>query len=54
MAKSTVEKLNRYLSQFPASHGIDDITADMNIVYEIAERVEKRRVYFHIFYDVSI
>jgi hypothetical protein len=54
MAKSTVEKLNRYLSQFPTSHGIDDITADMNIIYEIAERVEKRRVYFHIFYDVNM
>jgi hypothetical protein len=49
-----IEKLNRYLSNFPASHGIDDITANMNIIYEIAERVEKRRVYFHIFYDVNM
>jgi hypothetical protein len=53
-AKSMIEKLNRYLSHFPASHGIDDITANMNIIYEIAERVEKRRVYFHIFYDVNM
>jgi hypothetical protein len=49
-----IEKLNRYLSNFPASHGIDDITANMNIIYEITERVEKRRVYFHIFYDVNM
>jgi hypothetical protein len=54
MAKSIIEKLKRYLSNFPASHGIDDITANMNIIYEIAERVEKRRVYFHIFYDVNM
>jgi hypothetical protein len=53
-AKSIVEKLKRYLSNFPASHGIGDITASMEIVYEIAERVEKRRVYFHIFYNVNM
>jgi hypothetical protein len=53
-AKSMVEKLDRYLSNFPASHGIGDITASMEIIYEIAERVEKRRVYFHIFYDVTM
>jgi hypothetical protein len=54
MVKSTIEKLKKYLSQFPASHGIDDITANMDIIHEIAERVEKRRVYFHIFYDVNM
>jgi hypothetical protein len=53
-AKTMVEKLDRYLSNFPASHGIGDITASMEIIYEIAERVEKRRVYFHIFYDVNM
>jgi hypothetical protein len=52
--KSIVEKLKRYLSNFPASHGIGDITARMEIIYEIAERVEKHRVYFHIFYDVNM
>jgi hypothetical protein len=51
---SMIEKLNRYLSGFPYSHAINDITANMNIIYEIAERIEKRRVYFHIFYDVNM
>jgi hypothetical protein len=52
--KSFIEKLNQYLSNFPDSHGIHDIAANMNIMYEVAERIEKRRVYFHIFYDVSM
>jgi hypothetical protein len=53
-AKSMIEKLNRYLSNFPESNMVGDITADMNILYEIAERIEKRRIYFHIFYDVNM
>jgi hypothetical protein len=52
--KSMIEKLNRYLSFFPKSNMIDDITADMHIIYEIAERIEKRRVYFHVFYNVNM
>jgi hypothetical protein len=52
--KAMIEKLNRYLSNFPSSHGVNDITANMNIMCEIAERIEKRRVYFHIFYDVNM
>jgi hypothetical protein len=49
--KSLIEKLNQYLSRFPKSHGIYDIISNMNILYEVAERIEKRRIYFHIFYD---
>jgi hypothetical protein len=52
--KSLVEKLNRYLSGFSYSHAINNITGNMNIIYEIAERIEKRRVYFHIFYDIDM
>jgi hypothetical protein len=52
--KSMVEKLNRYLSGFSHSHAIKDITGNMDTLYEIAERIEKRRVYFHIFYDLNM
>jgi hypothetical protein len=52
--KHLIEKLNRYLSRFPDSHKIHDINANMAIMYEIAERIEKRRVYFHIFYNVNM
>jgi hypothetical protein len=53
-AKSMIEKLNYYLSHFPESNAAGEITANMNVLYEIAERIEKRRVYFHIFYSVNM
>jgi hypothetical protein len=52
--ESMIKKLKRYLSNFSTSHGLDDITTNMFIMCEIAERIEKRRVYFHIFYDINM
>ncbi|MDR0878766.1 MAG: hypothetical protein LBN21_11990 [Treponema sp.] len=51
LIKSLKEKFNRYLSGFSRSTGIQDITTFDDVFYEILERIEKRRVYFHIFYD---
>ena len=51
MIASLLEKLNRYLSGFSSNTGIYGITAFENTVLEIFERIEKRRVYFHIYYD---
>jgi hypothetical protein len=52
--ESMIKKLNRYLSNFPQSHGLHDLFANMAIMCEITERIEKRRVYFHIFYNVNM
>jgi hypothetical protein len=51
MIASLLEKLNRYLSGFSTNTGISGITAFENTMLEIFERIEKRRVYFHIYYD---
>jgi hypothetical protein len=46
-----LEKINHYLRHFSAETGIGDITVHDTVLYEIVERIEKRRVYFHIFYN---
>ncbi|MDR1179156.1 MAG: hypothetical protein LBK44_01520 [Spirochaetales bacterium] len=46
-----LSKLNSYLSNFIATSGISDLSIQDNILYEIFERIEKRRIYFHIFYN---
>jgi hypothetical protein len=55
--KETVQNMLRKIASY--LHNISDIIkinpeqidTAMEIVYEIIERVEKRRIYFHIFYD---
>jgi hypothetical protein len=44
-------KINRYLQNFSRQTGIADITTHSEAIYQVIERVEKRRVYFHIFYN---
>jgi hypothetical protein len=48
---SLLYKFNQYLAGFSASTGIDGITIFEETLFEIFERIEKRRVYFHIFYN---
>ena len=43
-------KLNQYLHGFSANTGITGITIYEETVLEIFERIEKRRIYFHVFY----
>jgi hypothetical protein len=46
-----LEKLRRYLSDFSLRAGIKDIAAFETTIEEVFERVDKRRVYFYIFYQ---
>jgi hypothetical protein len=43
-----------YLKDFSANTGIDDILTDSAAITEICERIEKRRIYFHIFYNCKM
>jgi hypothetical protein len=49
--KSLLSKLNFYMSGFVTKSGISDLSIQDTIVYDIFERIEKRRIYFHIFYN---
>jgi hypothetical protein len=49
--KVLLSKLNRYISSFVSKSGISDLETQKDIVYDIFERIEKRRIYFHIFYN---
>ena len=51
--QSMLARISNYLSNISDIIKIDHrkINASMDIVYEIIERIEKRRVYFHIYYD---
>jgi hypothetical protein len=44
-------RLKVYLKGFEANCGITDIHTSNPVMLEIYERIEKRRVYFHIFYN---
>ena len=52
--KSTVDtllgKIKKYLLDFSETMGISGISASKPVMLQIFDRVEKRRVYFHIFY----
>jgi hypothetical protein len=43
-----------YLKDFSANTGINDIIIDNSVIIEICERIEKRRIYFHIFYNCKM
>ena len=48
-----INKIEKYLANLSSFLGIDDdeITGITDVLIEVIERVEKRRIYFHIFYD---
>jgi hypothetical protein len=46
-----INKIKLYLTDFSKNTKIADITIYDKMLFEIIERIEKRRVYFHIFYD---
>jgi hypothetical protein len=49
--KSLLSKLNSYVSGFVSISGISDLSTQDIILYDIFERIEKRRIYFYIFYN---
>ncbi|MCL2443207.1 MAG: hypothetical protein FWD13_07050 [Treponema sp.] len=51
MARELLIKLNLYLSDFSQSTGIRNIVIHEETLLEIFDRIEKRRIYFHIFYN---
>jgi hypothetical protein len=51
VVKVALQKLNLYLSGFSSQMGITEIVTYQDILYELIERIEKRRIYFHIFYN---
>jgi hypothetical protein len=51
MAQDHLAKLNLHLANFTKATKITDITARDSTLVEIFDRIEKRRVYFHIFYN---
>ena len=44
-------KIKFYLKNFENYYGLFDIKSNGSVLGEICERIEKRRIYFHIFYD---
>jgi hypothetical protein len=44
-------KIKRYLSGFSAETGIQGFCAHEEVLYEMIERIEKRRIYFYVFYN---
>ena len=51
MAQDLLVKLNLYLNDFTRSTGINNIFVHESALLEIFDRIERRRVYFHIFYN---
>jgi hypothetical protein len=49
--KGLLSKLNSYISSFVSKSGISDLNAQYDVLYDIFERIEKRRIYFYIFYN---
>jgi hypothetical protein len=49
--QTELKKISGYLFNFHKNTGITDFSAHDEILFEVIERVEKRRVYFHIFYN---
>ena len=44
-------KFKFYLKDFEVNCGLSDIYFDPSALIEICDRIEKRRVYFHVFYN---
>jgi len=47
-------KFKYYLNDFEITQEIDNIDQDQSVLIEICERIEKRRIYFHIFYNCKM
>ncbi|GHV86041.1 hypothetical protein AGMMS50230_16490 [Spirochaetia bacterium] len=43
-----------YLKDFEINNGLSGIIASPPVIAEICERIEKRRIYFHIFYNCKM
>jgi len=51
MVREYLLKLNQYLNNFSEFTGITNIIIHEDTLLEIFDRIEKRRIYFHIFYN---
>jgi hypothetical protein len=49
--KGLLSKLNFYMAGYVSASGISDLSIQDSILYDIFERIEKRRIYFYIFYN---
>jgi hypothetical protein len=49
--KGLLSKFNFYLSGFVSMSKVQNLSIQDNILYDIFERIEKRRIYFYIFYN---
>jgi hypothetical protein len=47
-------KFTFYLKDFEINHGLAGIKLDSSVMMEVCERIEKRRIYFHIFYGCKM
>ena len=48
------QKLHLYINDFENDCGINNVIKDGDILVEIFDRIEKRRVYFHIFHNIKM
>lgn len=53
-ASLLASKFKLYLTDFEETQNIADILQNSSVMIEICERIEKRRVYFHIFYNCNL
>jgi hypothetical protein len=49
--EALLNKIAEYLSDFSEKIGISGISAHETVMLQVFDRIEKRRVYFHVFYD---
>jgi hypothetical protein len=47
-------KFKFYLTDFEETQGISNIVINPSVMIEICERIEKRRIYFHILYNCKM
>jgi hypothetical protein len=51
IVKFFLSRLKVYISDFASKSGIPDLATRDDILYGIFERIEKKRIYFHIFHN---
>jgi hypothetical protein len=52
--KTSLNKLCQYLQKFYARYGLKHIPNDGAVLLDALERIEKRRVYFHVFHGFTM